>query len=391
MIASVPKHYSNSFRFNLSCENPKASDRISATFVCPGIILGLILITLGIYDFFTTNIQQAAILPIELNSQNVDVDMSYSKYFAFAFIIIGFWTSFSLILSYLKYKKILFNKDSITILYRSSFGYKKIVTEPKSNYVGVCYRTELCQYGIFSRIKFIIELINEDEKKTVPLYISTKEANARNIWEDYARTLELPAVVINDNKFHFREVKDLDKSIKQLVAEKIIPDDYDPNELPPENFAIKYDKHIILKPKKVNWNISSFFLWVTLILNISVLLGLISQHLQILQRIGLTPIIALYVALTMPIFYLALKLSKKHKLVIKKNKLVSVYKRMIFTKKNKEIWKDHIEAVVTLYDPKRDYYFLTIFSDTKTIEYGRGLPKETLDWVKRFLIHHLAQ
>lgn len=391
MIASLPKHYSHNFRFNLSRANPKASDRISAAVVGPGILLGLILIILGIYDFLAANIQESSIIPLELNTTETEIDTSYSKYFAFVFIIIGFWTSISLVLSYLRYKKILFNKDSITIVYRSSFGNKKIVTEPKSNYIGVCYRTELYHYGIFSRLKYIVELIHEDERKTIPLYISTKEGNTRNVWEDYARTLEMPAVVINDNQFHFREVKDLDKSIKQLVAEGIIPDDYDSNELPPRNFAIKHDKHIILKPKKVNWNISSFFLWITLILNVSLLLGVISQHLPILQEIGLTTMIALYFGLVMPIFYLAFKLSKKHKLVIKKNKLVSVYKRMIFTKKNEEIWKDKIEAVVTLYDARRDYYYISIFSDTKTIEYGRGLPKETLDWVKRFLIHHLAQ
>jgi len=390
MIASIPKHYSHNFRFNLSRSNPKASDRISAAVVCPGIILGFILIALGLYDFITTNIQQASILP-ELGTQNVDVDMSYSRYFSFAFIVIGFWTSVSLFLNYLRYKKIIFNKDSITIVYRSRFGKKKIVTEPKSNYVGVCYRTELCHYGIFSKLKSIVELIHEDEKKTIPLFISTRNSNARNIWEDYARALEMPAVVINDNQFHFREVSDLDKSVKQLVEEGILVDDFNENEQPPQNFKIKHDKHIILKPKRLHWNIASFFLWVTLILNVSVVLGLIHYHTPVLGRIGLSSMIVLYAALIVPIFYVMLRLSKKHKLVIKKNKIVSVYKKMIFTRKNEEIWKEHIEAVAVLYDPKRDYHLLTIFSDTKTIEFGRGLPKDTLEWVRRFLVHYLAQ
>ena len=69
-------------------------------------------------------------------------------------------------------------------------------------------------------------MYHDDPDKIAPLYISTKGHNIRQIWENYARLLNLPQIISTDEGIAVRETEDIGKSLQQLYAEGKIKNDF---------------------------------------------------------------------------------------------------------------------------------------------------------------------
>lgn len=388
MKVNVPDHFSHNFELKLDHLPTKKSDRIAFSILYPGLFFGLLLIVLGAYEFFN-GFRGAYQVFDGISSEPVVVE-SFMKPWMFDLVIVllGGWIVLSLLASYVRYKKIFLNKDSVEIVYRPVWGEKKYFKEKLQNYEGVRFRIEFFQFGFLNRNKYIIELYHKNKNKIAPLYISTSDKKIRKMWEYYAKGLKLPALIMTDEGMVVRKVEDLDKPLRTLVKEGIVVDKYDDNSVLPSSLALvrKRDK-IVIKSRKFVWDAYNLIAWCGVVIwLVFILLSLFSGE------FGLNLDNDWYVGLGYFIGFLLLlaavwALCRKDKVVIKPHKIIIVHKFMLFSRKSNEIYKKDVESIDVAFDPSTERYFVSITSDAKAMVFGKKLPLDDLKWVKNFLIH----
>lgn len=394
MKYNAPDHYSHSYQLRLENLPTKKSDRIALHILYPGLILGAILVLLGVYELLNGLIHTKTDFDFMLPNGEAAAYEPFMNptFFDIVIILIGIGIVMSLIFSYIRYKKILFDGKNVTIIHRPAFGAKKMVKESLKNYEGVRFRIEFFQFGFMTKNKYIIELYHKNPEKMAPLYISTKDKEIRKIWEYYARTLNLPTLEVTDEGLVTRNVEDLDKSLRDMAKEKRLENNFDDKEALPPSIAVvrKRDKTVI-KARKIFWDAYNIIAWMCLILFGGILIFFSMNFSKVATSFSNSFLIAFYTVSLLIIGISIFALFRKDKIVLKKDKIVLVHKFMLFSRKNDEIQKNDIEDVEVAMNPASGRYFLSIVSDDKTVIFGKKLPIEELRWVKKFLINEIVK
>lgn len=128
----------------------------------------------------------------------------------------------------------------------SIFG-KRYWQEPLTRYKGILRRSEY-HPGRKNRpayTLYIVELYHEQKKKRVPLYSATKDDGLRTIWEDYCRQLGLPGLEEDGGEIRERQVADLDKTLRELVAEGKLELEFDPSATPPKGMSLSREGELL--------------------------------------------------------------------------------------------------------------------------------------------------
>lgn len=394
MKYNAPDHYSHSYQLRLENLPTKKSDRIALHILYPGLILGAILVLLGVYELLNGLIHTKTDFDFMLPNGEAAAYEPFMNptFFDIVIILIGIGIVMSLLFSYIRYKKILFDGKNVTIIHRPAFGSKKMVKESIKNYEGVRFRIEFFQFGFLTKNKYIIELYHKNPEKMAPLYISTKDKEIRKIWEYYARSLNLPTLVVTDEGMVSRNVEDLDKSLRDMAKEKRLENNFDDKEALPPSIAVvrKRDKTVI-KARKIFWDAYNIIAWMCLILFGGILIFFSMNFSKVATSFSNSFLIAFYTLSLLIIGISIFALFRKDKIVLKKDKIVLVHKFMLFSRKNDEIQKNDIEDVEVAMNPASGRYFLSIVSDDKTVIFGKKLPIEELRWVKKFLINEIVK
>ncbi len=381
MSYNTPNHFSHDFALSLEKLPTKQADRLSGKILFFGILAGLFLVVLGLYELLNGADPQSL----------EEVQDVINPWFSMAFfdsviMLLGVGIITSLTVSYMRYKKVFFDGKKVTMVYRSLFGKKHTVKESLKHYDGVRFRIEFFQFGFLNKNKYIIELYHKDPDKVAPLYITTNGKNIRNIWEYYAKQLNLPTLILTDEGMIQRDVKDLDKSLKQLYDEGLIDNTFDFNAPLPASIAWvrKKDKSII-KNRKIIWDGYNILAWCLVAVSV-VALVICAPH--IFQNIAhmLWACVLIFVIGT-----IAFRSFTKDKIAIKPKKIVIVHKTFFLSRKNNEIYKDEIKAIEVAFNPLTERYFVSIISPEKTLIFGKKLPIEDLRWVKKFLVNDIVK
>lgn len=396
MNSCITNHLSHKLEFSLKKLKKlpaKISDRTSWRFLLPGIIFGALLFLLGLYEmlngFRYSNPNVAEIIPIEaLPTYQPAVTPIF---FDIIFMVVGFGMILASVFSYIRYRKFIFDGKTMLIGDRPVFGAKRIVKESIKNYQGVRFRIAFYQSGLINSNKYIIELYHKDPSKVVPLYISTSPENVRKKWKEFARFFKMPALVNTDTGLQSIDLKNLDKSIKEMAKLGYVIDDYDSYEDLPDGirYVRKKDK-IVLKARKIIWDAYNILAW-GMIGTIVLCLIVAATNFETFRNnfastfYGLTAIAAAIIVVAVFILF------RKEKLVLKKDKIVNTHKYMLFSTKHNEIMKDDIEAIEVTENPATGRFFVSIISDATTIAFGAKLPIASLRWIKRFLIHEVIK
>lgn len=389
MNRNMPKHFSYNYKLNIDQLPTKASDRLNLRIVLPGIILGAALFALGLFELLNGLKNNSGIF----DKLAVDTATTYTPFMSPAFfdvviMILGLGIIFTLLLSNIRYKKIFFDGKNMTIVNRPAFGKKITYRENIANYDGVMLRIEFFQYGFITKNRYFVELHHKNPAKIVPLYIAISGKNIRKIWEDYARKFNLPTLIYTDEGMVKREVKDLNKSLREMAGIWNLKKQFNENSKPSSCIAVNKGPHkTVIKSRKIIWDAYNILAW--LFIFIFVLVGLIvsfntagfsTAFLWLFYGLGgLGMLTAVWI------------LFRKDKLVLKKDKIVNTHKYMLFSTKHDEIMKDDIEAIDVTVNPATERYFVTITSDDKTIIFGKKLPINDLKWVKKFLINEIIK
>lgn len=388
MNRNIPRHYSYNFKLDIDHTLSKASDRIKLRILLPGIFLGLILILLGIFELtnglYTQN-------PLFKNFSQTYSPDGYNSFisplvFDVLIILLGLGIIISLILSYLRYKKIFFDGQSITMINRSSWGKKITYKNKISNFQGVMMRIEFVQCGFMTRNRYIIELLHKSSAQIVPLYISTSEKNIRKIWVDYARKLNLPTLFYTDEGILQRNVPDLDKSLTEMADIWNLRGKFNPNDKHSTRLVLKETPNkIIIKLRKVLWDAYNI-LGALCILMLALPMFIVSLNTQGFSN---TFLIGFYFVCSFGIIASVFILFRKEKLILKKDKIVHTHKYFLFSTKHDEIFNKDIKGIYVTFNPATERYFVTITSSEKNIIFGKKLPIQDLKWIKNFLIEKI--
>ncbi len=289
-------------------------------------------------------------------------------------------------MSYIRYRKILFDGKNIQIVDRQIGGKKNIYKEALKNYEGVQLRIEFFQFGFLNKNRYIIELRHKNLHKVAPLYISTSGKNIRSKWKYYAKKLNLPALILTNDGLVKRDVEDLDKSVKELFREGKLKNDYNAADSLPESVILvrKKDKTVI-KMAKILWDAYNIIAWGIIILAAAALLAFVFAY-----DGGFSSTVFVIGSLLV-LLCAIISLFRRDKIAIKKHKLVIVHKFPLRNLKKDEINKNDIEAIVVTENPATGRYFLSITSNTKNVIFGKKMPAEALDWIRKYLINNIGR
>ena len=187
-------------------------------------------------------------------------------FFDVVFMLVGLGIGLASVFSYIRYRKFIFDGKNMIIGDRPIFGKKRITTENIKNYLGVRFRIAFYQSGLINCNKYIIELYHKDPSKIVPLYISTSPEGVRKKWKEYARFFKMPALINTDQGLQAIDLKNLDKSIKEMAKLVFVVDDYDSYEDLPDGirYVRRRDK-IVLKARKIIWDAYTFMAWFAIV------------------------------------------------------------------------------------------------------------------------------
>lgn len=391
MNYNIPEHYSHKLELKLDKYPARISDRTNWRFQLPGILFGTLLFMLGIYELlkgFRTKSRFEDL--IALGEVTQYQPLINPAFFDVVFMAIGLGMIAASIMSYIRYRKIIYDGKTVIIGNRPVFGPKVIVKENVKNYQGVRFRIEFFQSGLINKNKYIIELYHKDVSKIIPLYISTSPKNIRRIWEKYARGFNLPVVYNTDEGLSTRDVKNLDKPLRQLAEEGYIIDDYDERAPLPDSLAyVRRKDKIVLKVRKIIWDAYNIMAWIAIfVVGLPFIILLFNRDI-IQETISPQAFYGSAFGAAIIIIAAIFVLFRKEKLVIKKQKIVNTHKYMLFSTKHDEMSKEAIESIEVTENPASGRFYVSIIGDDKTISFGVKLPIEDLRWVKKFLIHEV--
>lgn len=379
MFVHIPDHFSSRLKFDFDKHPSKVTDRSSIIKSLAGCFFGVLLLSLGIFELFTflsaENAQTSSLLTVEI--------------FAFIISLIALGLILFSALSIIRYKKIIFDGKTFTIIYRPAIGVKHQIVESRENYTGVRFRILFTQTGLFNRNRYIIDLYHPDSNKIIPLYISTNNRNIRKIWESYARLFKLPALSVGDRGLVQRSCDDLDKSLKELHNEGKLPFIANGKFPAPASLNIEETKDsTIITPAGIYWDVfSTLFLLIAIFAMLILICG--GVYLTI---IGISLPMKYWVLggiLLVTSVYFATKLFTTYKLIIR-NDTISVVEILAGSIiKEDKISTAKIENIELSYNPVIDRYSIAIISDDKTIAFSGRLPVNDLLWFKDFIIRKL--
>jgi hypothetical protein len=382
MLVRVPDHFSTNFKFTfkgLPERAAKACDRASITHILFGFIFGLMLLALGCFELLSFLTVEDSMTP----------KMFMYEIFSIVVIVIGFVVVAFSVVSFIRYKKFIFDGRVFHITYRPALGVKQRFSEPLENYVGIRLRVLFTQVGLINKNKYVIDLFHYDANKIIPLYISTINIDIRKIWEAYAKMFKLPALSVGDRGLVQRDFNDLNKSIKELATENKLPYIVGGKFPAPNSLNIEETgQSTIVKPTGIYWDfINKIYLSLSAI--ISIILTSAGVYMTLSGKLLPTQYLAYGAIMLLLAIYFLTKLFKSYRLDIYEDRIVIT--KMLFDSPLKvdAIFNKDIESVELGYDSTMDRYNISIIADNKAINFGVKLPINDLLWLKDFITRKL--
>ena len=165
---NAPDHFSHSYELKVDHRPTQKSDRIALRILYPGLLLGMALVILGVYEFFYGFPAKINIFGENVTDEPVYESLINPYFFDAVVTLLGLGIIISLIFSYIRYKKVaLDDKGNVIVVHRPVFGEKKTYKDKIKNYEGVRLRIEFFQFGMLNKNKYIIELYHVKQRSAL--------------------------------------------------------------------------------------------------------------------------------------------------------------------------------------------------------------------------------
>lgn len=384
MSHKSPKHLSYNFALKMEDLPTKQPDRLSLLIILPAIFFGLIMASVGLFDFINGEGIESYINAVQrkplINPMLIDIILM-----AVGTIIVG-WA----IVANMRYKKIFFNGRVFSVDIKGVFGEVEMFREHLRNYNGVHMRMEFFQYGLLPKHKYIIELEHQDPQKTIPLYISLSSDGIYDIWSYYARMLNKPTLIETEEGLVYKEVYDLNKNFREYFNSNGIEVYFDKaKSLPADISVVQKSDRVIIQQKSSSWDIASIIgaIWLSFYTAIMVVA---TQKLFIVAQTQLKMAFLLFLAWAILLVF-AMFLFKKDKIVVRQDKIILTHKFLFLYHRVRDIQLQDIKDIQILQDAATDRHYLAIVSRSQIIVFGKKMPLESLQWIKNFVINQIIE
>ena len=142
-------------------------------------------------------------------------------------------------------RRIAFDGQAFAVAEHGLLGTKQW-REPLSAYQGVMRHTRRVRTRNSSYTLYMIDLVHPDSARRINLYTDTSDRGFRLKWEEFARRLSLPAMEEGEGGMVRREAGDLDKSVRELIAEGKVDIDYDALSRPVTGLAVTFEGDVVV-------------------------------------------------------------------------------------------------------------------------------------------------
>ncbi|MBE6450836.1 MAG: hypothetical protein IJF12_00755 [Alphaproteobacteria bacterium] len=392
MTLGVDDHYSYNFALKIGNKPSKAVDRFSRLVTVTAFVLGLMLFLLGVYHFTNSDLSGVTDIENSLPKTNIKIHSFISPdIFNLLVMSIGIFVMMSCFVMYVRYNKIFFDGNYVKVKKRPVLGPIQVFEEPLYNYSGVRLRVKFYQFGILNLNKYIIELYHKDTNKIVPLYISLKKKNIRQIWKEYATLLHMPGITMSERGMVSRNFQDLNRNYEEVVSKWHMP----------QNFIFELDKpsYITFKKRQSGEKMikigkifvdaySVLYTCLCALLFIAMITALI-YHSALVTYIK-TEILLIGYAFTFTLLLFGtINFLSKDIILLTKDKII-VFRKVVFLRVRDSIIDiKHIKGIDINYTPTTDRYYLSIVSDKNLVTVGHKLPAQDLRWIRAVLISEI--
>lgn len=387
-----PDHYSHKFKFNIDKTPVKAVDRFSRFILLMALVLGVLLCLLGGYRFLGASIDGVADIERSLPQTRIAVHSFVSPaVFNVLLGLLGGGIVLVSLLLWFRKKEIFFDGTNFIVRNNPILSASYSFEENLYNYTGVRLRVKFYQYGIMNKNKFIIELYHKDPAKIIPLYITTKKHNIREIWRNYAQKLHMPGITISEKGMVSHNFKDLSRPYREVVAQWHLPRGFSMNLDKPENISFKSRKsgEKMLKVRHVLWDVFSYLsLGIIALCGAGLFMSWYS-HAVLVTYIPQDVLLFVDAFLMSVILYLLLNLMARDIIIVTKEKIFVFRKIGLLRIRDGIINIRDIKGVDINYIPTLDRYFLAIVSDKQALIAGSKLPVDSLRWMRAVLINEI--
>jgi len=219
MTYTAPDHYSYELKFAIDKLPAEQKDKLPSRLSICGIIFGSMFVILGAFEIIAYFLNYSD----ESYDFNLPTGVSANDVFVHRYTFDTFILFFGMlivslsVMALMRYKKVFFDGENIRVEHKPLFGEIHTEKEKLYNYLGVLLKVEYYQLGLINRNRYIIELYHKEKNKRIPLYISTKSDNVREIWEYYAAKLRMPALFMTDRGLVSRNHAELSKTLKDMA------------------------------------------------------------------------------------------------------------------------------------------------------------------------------
>ncbi|MBO4284803.1 MAG: hypothetical protein J5895_01045 [Alphaproteobacteria bacterium] len=382
------EHYSHRFWLKTDKLPAQKTDRAPIALLVVAFVFGLAFFALGLYLFHLSDLAGVADFEKTISKTNLNIHTFVStEVFSYILMILGAGLVLASIFFFFRLKTIFFDGLRFVVKDRPIFGAAHSFEEKLSNYSGVRLRLKFCQYGLFSKNKFIIELYHKDASKIIPLYISTSKKGIRALWRNYALKFALPPIHISEKGMVSHNANDMARSYADAVKTWRLPANFMLGKNHSQDFVCKQKKDKkLIKQQRVVFDLYS----ILNVLSISLLGALfcyaLISHKIILHYVALKYIMCFYVVVLALMLYAYLSLVQKDILLICDQKII-VFRKILFVSiKDSVIDFQKIKGIDIVYAPTTDRYALNVVTDTQTVVVFNKFSPEDLRWIRGFLI-----
>ena len=386
-------HYGHSFKLNTNKVRISATDRLSRFLLFIALIFGAMFSVLGSYLSNISKMTGHTDFEAVLSKSNIKAHMFVSpQVFGTGLIILGLAMVFASLFFMMRYKTVTIENDVVTVKDHPFIGRDNSFSEPLSNYTGVRLRLKFCQYDLFSRNKFIIELYHPNINKLVPLYISTKAKDIRKIWKEYALFFNLPPIHISDKGMVSQAMRDLERPYVDVVKDWHLPKNFLVDKTHSSDFICKKkgDKKM-LKMSHVVYDLYSTINIAVMALFGALLIYALCSYKTLIQIFPFGLIGVFYAFLVISIIYAFLTLIKRDIILMNRQKLIIFRKILGFTFQDSIIDFTTLKGLDIFFTPTTGRYCLNVITDKKVVRIFNKLSPDDLRWVKCFIISEIIQ
>ncbi len=393
MKHSFREHYGQKFYLNTDTVPAKSTNRFSPLILFFGFIFGVLFFVCGFYLLTSGTLSGTTDLDtIASGSMIKPYTLVSTETFGMILLILGAGLILASTFFDLRFKVISFDGINISVQDFPFLGHAHTFEEKLANYKGVRLRLKFCQYGIFTKNKFIIELYHEDPSKIVPLYISTSPKKVRNLWRKYAVEFCLPPIHISDKGMVSHSVQDMEKSYVDVVKSWHLPPNFLSNKTHSQDFIVKQKKD--KKMIKMRHPIYDFYS--NLNVAVIVLMGALFcyaayNHNILMVYLPTYLILAFYTVLIVLVIFAYINLTMRDILLIHNGKIIVFRKILGISYQDNIIPYTKLKGIDISYTPTTDRYAINLLTNKNVVVVFNKLHVDDLRWIRGFLAGEITQ